>query len=531
MNAKFIMKTFKNDNNKISFQKYSIKSSKSISKEEIKIYWDLFAVTPSYRSKFDTLCKTFSEGQREQIYEAEFSRLHFLYDITTKINSIIKNKFNLINQIKSADDYKNKQQSEEIISKLFHSLKETLIKLIELMNKFIHLYSYEFQNEKYNIDMFPVDFRKEIFYCAKNPNKTYLPFIFDGLDFIKNIHIGNTFTIKNCFDLLSFNSTYSNNSSKLNRDDMFNIFNRMMFNDKKLNSNNDSSKKRLDGYPNQGSAKNLRGKTNKDFIDAGVVTRDVNIQKDKKEQKAQVNYDNNKKDSEKISKILKRKHKEKYYLFKGDITSLIDKYSQYYNTIPYEQKVTFHLSECIFDLVKGIHPFMFIKYKEDGNICSICSLSYSQMDLNSIVINHISNTNNALLKNDVNDIITCLNENGVHYKSIKVNLYWSSNNDNLYLNEDIHTIFKELKFKWLELVNVDSNTRIQKMQHINTTLNAINKNQYIHSIYLTLECGLMLTSSSLSTSITNNNNTNNFLMAIFNSKGEMINDLYSLKVK
>jgi hypothetical protein len=42
----------------------------------------------------------------------------------------------------------------------------------------------------------------------------------------------------------------------------------------------------------------------------------------------------------------------------------------------------------------------------------------------------------------------------------------------------------------------------------------------------------MLTSSSLSTSIANSNNNNNkFLMAIFNSKGEMINDLYSLKVK
>lgn len=528
MNTKIRMKTFKNENNKIITQKYPLKS-KLISKEQIESYWNLFAVIPSYRIKFDNLCKTLPEIQREQIYETEYNRLDNLKNITNKLNAAVKEKFNLVNQIKSIDDYKTKQQSEDIITKLFHNLRETLIKLIELMNKLIHSYSYEFQNEKYNIDMFPVDFRKEIFYCVKNPNKMYMSFIFDGLDFIKN-----TFTIKNNFDFLLFNSIHSNSSLKLSKEDIFHCFNRMIFNEKKISSHIDSSKKRLDGYPNQGSAKNLRGKTNKEFIDAGVVTCNVHIQKDKKEQKVQANNENIKKESEKISKLLKIKHrKEKYYLFKGDITVLKDKYIQYYNTIPYEQKITFHLSENIFDLVKGIHPFMFIKYKEDGNIYSICTFSYSQMDLNSIMINHISNTNSALLKNDLNDIITCLNENDVHYKTIKVNLYWSSNNDNLYLNEDIHTLFKELKFKWLDLVNVDSNTRIQKMQYINnTTSNIINNNNYIHSLYLTLECGLMLTSSSLSTSIANSNNNNNkFLMAIFNSKGEMINDLYSLKVK
>jgi hypothetical protein len=211
MNTKIRMKTFKNENNKIITQKYSVKS-KPISKEQIEMYWNLFAVVPSYRIKFDNLCKTLPEIQREQIYETEYNRLDNLKNITNKLNAAVKEKFNLVNQIKSIDDYKITQQSEDIITKLFHNLRETLIKLIELMNKFIHLYSYEFQNEKYNIDMLPVDFRKEIFYCVKNPNKLYMSFIFDGLDFIKN-----TFSIKNNFDFLLFNSIYSNNYDRSKR--------------------------------------------------------------------------------------------------------------------------------------------------------------------------------------------------------------------------------------------------------------------------------------------------------------------------
>ena len=116
----------------------------------------------------------------------------------------LKNKANLITQLKSVDDCKNKLHNKDMVLSLLLLLKDTLNKLIELMNKFLYLYSYEFQNEKYNIDIFPVDFRKEIFYYAKNPNKTYLPLLLDGLDFIKNGYIGNAFKIKNNFDFLCF---------------------------------------------------------------------------------------------------------------------------------------------------------------------------------------------------------------------------------------------------------------------------------------------------------------------------------------
>ena len=53
-------------------------------------------------------------------------------------------------------------------------------------------------------------------------------------------------------------------------------------------------------------------------------------------------------------------------------------------------------------------------------------------------------------------------------------------NDNIILNKEIDNIFRELKFKWIKLENLEGGIRYQKMKYINP--NYITSNNINNSI-------------------------------------------------
>lgn len=156
--------------------------------------------------------------------------------------------------------------------------------------------------------------------------------------------------------------------------------------------------------------------------------------------------------------------------FKGNISSFKTDYSNYYNNIPSNQKITFHLKNDISSLVAGMNPMIITKYI-NGSLDSLISLSYSSEDIGSLVVNHFSCKDGELLKSSFEEFIQFLNGNNVVYNSIYVNLFYQCKDGIFSLDKDINLIWKQLKFRWVKLENIDNETRYQKMQLKNASTN------------------------------------------------------------
>lgn len=156
--------------------------------------------------------------------------------------------------------------------------------------------------------------------------------------------------------------------------------------------------------------------------------------------------------------------------FKSNISAFKTDYSNYYSNIPLNQKKTFHLKNEISSLVVGVNPMIITKYN-NGSLDSLISLSYSIEDMGSLIVNHFSCKEGALLKSSFEEFIQFLNDNNVEYNSIYVNLYYECKDGIFSLDKDVNLIWKQLKFRWVKLENIDNETRYQKMQLKNASTN------------------------------------------------------------
>ena len=70
-----------------------------------------------------------------------------------------------------------------------------------------------------------------------------------------------------------------------------------------------------------------------------------------------------------------------------------------------------------------------------------------------------------MIKNGINELLKFLKK--INYQNLIIDLYYENINDNIILNKEIDNIFRELKFKWIKLENLEGGIRYQKMKYIN----------------------------------------------------------------
>ena len=60
-----------------------------------------------------------------------------------------------------------------------------------------------------------------------------------------------------------------------------------------------------------------------------------------------------------------------------------------------------------------------------------------------------------MIKNGINELLKFLSVKKINYQNLTIDLYYENINDNIILNKEIDNIFRELKFKWIKLENLE----------------------------------------------------------------------------
>ena len=127
---------------------------------------------------------------------------------------------------------------------------------------------------------------------------------------------------------------------------------------------------------------------------------------------------------------------------------------------------------------KGIKPIFIIR-KNNKELNYFCSLNYLNEGNNLHITNYSVNKNDEI-KNGINELLKFLSVKKINYQNLTIDLYYENINDNIILNKEIDNIFRELKFKWIKLENLEGGIRYQKMKYINP--NYITSNNINNSI-------------------------------------------------
>ena len=179
--------------------------------------------------------------------------------------------------------------------------------------------------------------------------------------------------------------------------------------------------------------------------------------------------------------------KENLEFFNKDISLLEESYNKYYLTIPKEQIMAFNIKDNLMFYTKGIKPIFIIR-KNNKELNYFCSLNYLNEGNNLHITNYSVNKNDEI-KNGINELLKFLSVKKINYQNLTIDLYYENINDNIILNKEIDNIFRELKFKWIKLENLEGGIRYQKMKYINP--NYITSNNINNSI-LNLTSGLII---------------------------------------
>ncbi len=160
--------------------------------------------------------------------------------------------------------------------------------------------------------------------------------------------------------------------------------------------------------------------------------------------------------------------------------------NKYYLTIPKEQILTFNIKDNLMFYTKGIKPIFIIR-KNNKDLNFFCSLNY--LEGNNLHITNYSVNKNDEIKNGINELLKFLSVKKINYQNLTIDLYYENINDNIILNKEIDNVFRELKFKWIKLENLEGGIRYQKMKYINPNYNPSNN---INDSILNLTSGLII---------------------------------------
>ena len=170
--------------------------------------------------------------------------------------------------------------------------------------------------------------------------------------------------------------------------------------------------------------------------------------------------------------------------YSGKLDEFIPLYSEYFEKIPEEQKLTFNLQQEPNKYFEhNYYPKIIIcKDKATDLIKGICIYSVlfkrNEKQTNKIIIEHISSYNQEEMENIITNILEFIKNNNI-FKTDKalnaeivINLYYNSENEKSEIDKNIKNfIEKKLKFKSEKPEETSEGVKYQKMKQIITNNN------------------------------------------------------------
>ena len=243
--------------------------------------------------------------------------------------------------------------------------------------------------------------------------------------------------------------------------------------------------------------------------------------------------------------------------YTGKISEFIPIYSEYYEKIPEEQEIIFHLNpDPLKYLEHNFYPKIIIcKDKVTNTIKGMCiySIIFKMYEKkpNEIILEHISSYNKEEMENILTKMLEFIKENNIlkdlcqnSHKlntEIYVDLYYNLVNEKFEIDKIIKDfISKTLKFKWVKLENISKVIRYIKMKHVipneinitndNNRENNVNNdenNYYLYSNFKIKDNFVINFVKKLIKDDSNNNNINNILNKI--NPYNILNIIYLFK--
>ena len=489
----------------LSKKKFKMKinaSTKNISfikkkQEDIEIdsdlikLWDRLSVSNVFKNEFKSKLKYFSREYQEILIESEKKKMNKIFDLISRITieSISREKVILI--LKTFQDmnytYYNDLKNYNEAKKYLKNLRNHTINFYLLINELRNLISFDIIQGKFDID-------KNYYFKNIHPENYFKRN--NEFKFIYECILGKIFKIKNVFDILfmdfdnekidkrKFYDVYQtfiseliyynfNSIKKINR---IYIRNHDKSIDSKFNHNYSSSKFNPLEHNEKVNFDITKKKrkdsiTCKEFSELNNESKCNNYQKDTEEEFNVPEVDDNYINEDDINKY-------HFEFFTEDISKLEDIYNNYFFNISKEQVNTFNVKENLCEYSKGIKTMFIIKKNYNNDINLFTSLNYIKDDNNTLHISNFSTSKNNYqeIKKGMEELINFLSKNQINYQYLTIDLYYEDINGKMILNNNINNIFKELKFKWSKLENLEGGIRFQKMKYTNPIFIESNSN-------------------------------------------------------
>ena len=195
--------------------------------------------------------------------------------------------------------------------------------------------------------------------------------------------------------------------------------------------------------------------------------------------------------SKEISQQKTENNSVKLSFYTEDLLYLSKQYNIYHKKIPQKQFITFHVLSDINEYINtSTNPIVITSYNDKKEISSLVILSYLQEENNSLCIKHLSSPKVGL-KEFMNCLISFIKHN-IPYEHLYIDLYYENENGKLTLDKDINLLFKELKFQWVKLENLENGVRYQKLKLKNDSyITSESRNQQSKSL-INIQSGLVI---------------------------------------
>ena len=195
--------------------------------------------------------------------------------------------------------------------------------------------------------------------------------------------------------------------------------------------------------------------------------------------------------SKEISQQKTENNSVKLLFYTEDLLYLSKQYNIYHKKIPQKQFITFHVLSDINEYINAsTNPIVVTSYNDKKEISSLVILSYLQEENNSLCIKHLSSPKVGL-KEFMNSLISFIKQN-IPYEHLYIDLYYENENGKLTLDKDINLLFKELKFQWVKLENLENGIRYQKLKLKNDScMISESRNQQSKSL-INIQSGLVI---------------------------------------
>ena len=163
-------------------------------------------------------------------------------------------------------------------------------------------------------------------------------------------------------------------------------------------------------------------------------------------------FDNNIFNEKNISKEY-----DNYYFqpFSGEFKNIINIYNNFYNEIPKEQKISFHINESITFYLKGIYPKIILIFNSLKILTGIAIISFdpfNQLSKNLNIYSICSKSMENFPEILINFLKFCTDN--YEYDDILLEFYYGIKEGSFYLIKEMENIIKEkAKFKWVNMEN------------------------------------------------------------------------------